>query len=307
MKRRLRQVTESASARLRKACALHDHLTREIRGQPEVVERLAWAVACRELETIPTQGARGAFFFAGPTGVGKTETALQLGFVISGPNSLVRFDCSEFKTLEGVAGVLGDRAGDRGRFGQAYSQVPRGVWLFDEIEKGHADFVHLFLQMVSAGRVTLANGETLDLSRIYIVVTSNLGSTEILGREHLPFTSLEGRVIKRIQGHIRPELLGRFGAPFVFRPLTREVQAEIAHLHFTKLMEWQLTKGRHIIYDGAVIEFLVQRGFSPRLGARPLLDTIYEQVGNAIVENLLAGGKGCGRFHIDGDRLRLIP
>lgn len=283
------------------------HLTGRICGQPEVLARLAAAVRRVELQTVPRRGCRGGFFFAGPTGVGKTATALALAEFIFGPRRLVRFDCSEFKTLESVTALLGDREQDRGRFGQAHAQVAEGVWLFDEIEKAHAEFVHLFLQMTDAGRLTLANGETLDLGGLYLILTSNLGSAEILGREHLPFTSLERHVVGRIQGHLRPELLGRFGAPFVFRPLTRAVQAEIAALHLVNLLGWQeREKGRRLEADETVVQFLLQVGFSARLGARPLLDALHEQVGNAIVENLLSGGNGSGRLVVGDGRLKLL-
>ncbi len=161
--------------------------------------------------------------------------------------------------------------------------------------------------MTDAGRLTLANGETLDLSRIYIVVTSNLGSAEILGREHLPFASLEKHVVRCIQRHLRPELLARFKRPFVFRPLTREVQAEIAAERLKDLMAWEGAQGRRITYDDAVVRFVLQRGFSPRLGARPLLDTLHELVGNAIAVSLLDGGRGEGRLVIEGPQLRLTP
>jgi ATP-dependent Clp protease ATP-binding subunit ClpA len=287
---------------------LHPHLTARIRGQPEVLTRLAAAVLRSELAAVPRRGSRGCFFFAGPTGVGKTATALALADFAFGPHRLVRFDCSEFKTLDSVTSLLGDRGQDCGRFGQAYARVPKGIWLFDEIEKAHPEFVHLFLQMTDAGRLTLANGETLDLGELYLIVTSNLGSTEILGREHLPFTSLERHVVRSIQRHLRPELLGRFGAPFVFRPLARAVQAEIAQFHLRALLDWQEQQhGRRIVADDAIVRFLLQVGFSPRLGARPLLDTLREQVGNAIVASLLAGGNGSGRLAVAGNGLQLLP
>lgn len=287
--------------------ALSAGLNHRIRGQAEVLERLVEAVVRRELNTAPQTGCREAFFFAGPTGVGKTETARLLAAGLFGDRALVRFDCSEYKTLESVAALLGNRAGDPGRFGQAYASVRAGVWLFDEIEKSHPEFVHLFLQMTEAGRLTLASGETLDLSRLYIVVTSNLGSAEIIGREHLPFASLEKHVVRCIQRHLRPELLARFKRPFVFRPLSREVQAEIAEQRVRQLVAWHLAQGRRIAYDNAIVQFVLQRGFSPRLGARPLLDTIHELVGNAISEDLLAGGCGEGRLVIAGQKLRLMP
>ena len=303
MKRITSPVPDDPNNRLRQLLQV---LTDRIKGQLETLSRLVEAVSRQEFKAIPCAGSRGAFFFAGPTGVGKTYTAIILANEVCGPKRFVRFNCSEFKTLDAVARLLGDRAGDRGRFGQAYSRVKDGVWLFDEIEKAHPEFVHLFLQMTDAGQLTLANGETLDLSRIYIIVTSNLGSAEILGREHLPFTSLERRVVSCIQRYLRPELLARFGQPYVFRPLSREIQEEIAEQKMADLMLWQATQGRNITYDASVVRFIVQRGFSPRLGARPLLDTLHALVGNAIVENLRAGGNGSGVLVIDCNQLKLI-
>lgn len=285
---------------------LQNDLVAEIRGQPQVLSRLAAAVRRREHGTIPPRGCRDNLLFAGTTGVGKTETARVLTRFLFGEERLVRLDCSEFKTLESVMALLGDRQGDRGRFGQAHDRVAHGVWLFDEIEKAHPEFVELFLQMTDAGRITLANGETLDLADLYLVGTTNLGSAEILDRPHLPFTSLEKHVVRAIQRHLRPELLGRFGTPFVFRPLGRAVQAEITELHFGRLLEWQTTQGRRITYVPEALELILQCGFSRKLGARPLLDTLDELVGNAIVENLDCGGNGSGQLVVAGDRLQLL-
>jgi len=286
---------------------LKSHLTSRIKGQDEVLSRLTAAVLRCELVAVPPRGCRSCFFFAGPTGVGKTATALALADFVFGGKRLVRFDCSEFKTLDSVTGLLGNRGKDRGRFGQAYAQVSEGVWLFDEIEKAHPEFIHLFLQMTDAGRLTLASGETLDLSGLYLIVTSNLGSAEILGREHLPFTSLERHVVRSIQRHLRPELLGRFGAPFVFRPLTRAVQAEIVKLNLWEMLQWQAEKqGRQITCGKDVEEFLLQMGFSARLGARPLQDSLRELVGNAIVAELIAGQEASGRLAVAGQHLDLF-
>ena len=109
--------------------------------------------------------------------------------------------------------------------------VSPGVWLFDEIEKAHPGFVHLFLAMTEANRVTMADGETIALRHVYLMVASNLGLAEILGREHLPFTSLENRVIRCVERHFRPDLPRRFGKPFVFRPLGRATQERIVVWH----------------------------------------------------------------------------
>jgi len=285
---------------------LHENLTSRIRGQPQVLLRLAEALLRRELNAVRQRGARGAFFFAGPTGVGKTETVLGVAELLFGPGRLVRFDSSEFKTLEAIALLLGNRTGDRGRFGQAHAHCPEGVWLFDEIEKSHPEFVHLFLQMTEAGRITLANGETLDLGRLYLFVTSNLGSAEILGRAHLPFASLERHVTRCVRRHLRPELLARFGPPYVFRPLSRAIQAEIVEQKFMEFLDWQKTQGRRVTCDAGVLRLLQRRGFSPTEGARPLSRLIEELCGNPISQERLAGKNGDGRLEVEpgGNRLR---
>jgi len=296
------------SQRLQELGRLQEQLARRIQGQPEVGRRLTEALIRRELETVPQRGPRDAFFFAGPTGVGKSETVQVVAEILFGPGHLQIFDCSEFKTLEIVSSLLGSPSGDPGRFRSAYERVPRGAWLFDEVEKSHPDFVHYFLQMADFGRLTQANGDTLDLSGIYLFMTSNLGSAEILGREHLPFSSLERHVIRAVERHLRPELLGRFDRPYVFRPLGRETQRAIATQYLDELVTWELRQhGRRIVCDAGVLECLIQRGFSPRLGARPLLRVVRELVGNAIAQNLLAGGNGSGQLLVSGDRLRLIP
>ncbi len=282
-------------------------LSRTVRGQHEVVTALSVSVQIRELNLVPQRGAKGAYIFAGPTGVGKTLLASTLASTLSEDPGFVRFDCSEFKTLESYDRLFGNRQGDVGLIGQRYRQVPRGVWLFDEIEKAHPEFVQLFLQGVDAARLSLANGEVLDLSGIYFVLTTNLGCAEIIGRKHLPFTSLEKHVIRSIERWMRPELRGRFSKPLVFRPLTRETQCEIADMHLDAIVQHNAEQGRMISVDEGVGEFLIQRGYSPRLGARDLVRTIDELVGAAIRDSLLSGGNGTGKLMVQGDGLALVP
>ncbi len=285
---------------------LHENLTARIRGQPQVLSRLVEALHRRELDAVPQRGSRDAFFFAGPTGVGKTETVLNVAELLFGTGRFQRFDSSEFETPEATAFLLGNRTGDSGRFGQVYAKCPAGIWLFDEFEKGHSKFVDLFLQMTEVGRITLANGETLDLSRIYLFATSNLGSTEILGRVHLPFASLERHVTRCVRRHLRPELLARFGPPFVFRPLSRAIQEEIVEQKLEDFLAWQRCKGRRVTCDAGVLRLLQRRGFSPKEGARPLIRLIEELCGNPICQERLAGKNGDGRLEVEpgGNSLR---
>ena len=296
-------ASDDLRARLRR---LSEMLQEVIRGQTEVLERLAAAVTRMELGAVPPRGPRGVAVFAGTTGVGKTQSAMILAETLWGPGHLAIFDASEHQNIASLPVLLGDRGGDRGQFGEAYLRVPHGVWLIDEIEKAHPQILQLLLQMADAGRVTQANGKTLDLSRIYLILTTNLGSAEILGREHLTFTSLERHVTRAVEQWLRPELLARLGAPYVFRPLSREVQCEIAAQRLTALLDWQRQEGRQVVAAEGVLDLLMRRGFSPRLGARPLLQASDELVGNAIAAELLRGGSGCGTLTVVGDSLELV-
>jgi ATP-dependent Clp protease ATP-binding subunit ClpB len=284
---------------------LRELLAARILGQDQILDRLVSAILRIECGGVPPGGCARCFLLAGPTGVGKTETAQGIAELVFGPGRLARFDCAEFKTLDQVRDLTGEAGRTEGRFQQAFAKVSRGVWLFDEIEKAHPEFVHLFLAMTEANRVTVASGETLDLSGLYLVVTTNLGSAEILGREHLPFVSLERHVVRSIERHFRPELLRRFGQPYVFRPLDRDTQERIVALHLDRFLAWHASQGRTLMSDPEVVRFLALAGFSRRLGAGPLLAAIHQHVGDAVVADLMSGGTGSGRLAVDGESLVL--
>lgn len=266
-----------------KLFALKAELLAAVQGQEAVVERLNAAVLRREMGTVPPRAVRGAFIFAGPTGVGKTALATRLAHSLFGNEGFFRFDCSEYKTLSAYDRLFADGPDGIGLFSRAISAATESVWLFDEIEKAHPDFAHLFLQAADAARLTLSNGRTIDLSEIYFVLTTNLGSAAILERPHLPRTTLENHVIRALEGWLRPELQGRFERPFVFEQLSRKAQAEIASRRLEKILQWHAGSGRKITVDSDVLSFLIAKGYSARLGARPLLRTIDELVGNALI------------------------
>lgn len=280
-------------------------LKRRICGQGEVLDRVTAAVLRRETTAVPDLGRDRCMVFAGPTGVGKTETAKHLASLVFGDGAFYRFDCGEFRTVESIAALLGNRLGDRGRFGEAVAAVPRGVWLFDELEKANPEFLPLLMAMTDAGRVTLANGETADLDPLYLIATTNLGSAEILGRNHLPFATLEQHVLRSIQRHFRPELVARFLPPFVFRPLDADSKRRIVLLHLRTCLEWHARQGRRLQAGMDVVNFLYLVGFSSKLGARPLVDAIYQHVGDAVVRSRLAGRAEAGRLAIVGMRLEI--
>ena len=298
----------SHPARQHRLSALKPALSHAVRGQSEAIENLTEVVECRELEMIPPQGCRAAVILIGPTGVGKTEVAKALALALFGPGHLAQFDASEFALPQSLEVALGDGHQIRGRLASAYEQVPEGVWLFDEIEKGCPEFKDLLIQITYEGKVTLASGKTLDFANLYVIATSNLGSREILEREHLPFTSLEEHVIERLEHWFRPELLARFEAPIVFRSLDWDTQKEIVRKRLDELLAWQRERHRRpLTYGEDVVEFLLATGFSPRYGARPLLRTINRWVARAILRAIRDGQNGSGRLVVEGEQLRVAP
>lgn len=283
-------------------------LAESVRGQPDAIASVVEVVESREREMTPPQGCKGALLLVGPTGAGKTEVAKGLAEALFGPGHLLRFDSSEFALPQSLEIALGDGERVKGRLATAYEQVPKGVWLFDEIEKGCTEFKNLLIQMTYEGEVTLASGQALDFSDIYVVATSNLGSREILEREHLPFETLEKHVLDRLERWFLPELLARFDVPIVFRPLSWDTQQEITRKHLDELVVWHAQRHqRALTYGDEVIEFLLADGYSPRYGARPLLRSINRRVSRAILAAIRKGANGNGLLVIDGEQLAVSP
>lgn len=281
-------------------------LAQSVRGQPEAITTLTDIVEAREREMYPRRGCRSAILLVGPTGSGKTEMAKALAKALYEEDRLMRIDVSEFAHSNSIELALAEGPDRLGRFSRAHARVPAGIWLLDEIEKGCAEFKDLLIQMIYEGEVTLASGRTLDFSNIYILATSNLGSREILEREHLPFESLENHVLEQMEAWLRPELLARFDALIVFRPLEWDTQKEIVIKSLDELVVWHRERHqREITYDGDIVEFLLARGFSPRYGARPLLRTINRMVSLAILHALRNRASGTGHLVIHGEQLRI--
>ena len=147
-----------------------------------------------------------------------------------GPDKLFRFDMSEYQNQESLGLLLGAKLGERGTLALAYDKSRAGTLLFDEIEKAHARILDIFLQILDAARVTMASGETLDFSGFYVVFTSNIASSEIVGLQHSSFATMERHVLTHAQRSMRPELYARINEKLVFNKLTYDVQLEIAQL-----------------------------------------------------------------------------
>ncbi len=225
-----------------------------------------------------------------------------------GADRLFRFDMSEYQNQESLAVLLGGKLGERGTLALAYDRHRCGTLLFDEIEKAHPRVLDVFLQILDAARVTMASGETLDLSGFYVVFTSNIASADVVGLQHSSFATMERHVLTRAQQSMRPELYARISEKLVFNKLTYDVQLEIARLLLAQELEFLRAKGHRIEPGETVLPFLVRRGFHPRLGARPMRDAVEKLIGDAVASDLLEGGSGSGKLvvHEDENRLQVV-
>ena len=212
---------------------------------------------------------------------------------------LFRFDMSEYQTQESLGLLLGGKLGERGTLGMVYDKSRVGTLLFDEIEKAHPRVLDVFLQILDAARVTLASGETLELSGFYVVFTSNIGSADLMNLQYSTPATMERHVLTRAQQQMRPELYARITEKLVFNRLSYDHQLEIAQLLLTQELEFLKVKGHELKPDDAVLPFLVRRGFHPKLGARPMRDAVEKLIGDAVAVDLLTGGNACGTLAVD--------
>src|SRR5438552_7538395 len=278
---------------------LESVLRAEIRGQDHVIPRVVSVLQRGQLGLSKLGRPRGSFLFLGPTGVGKTELTQAFTRHLFGAQNLVRFDMSEFQTQESLGLLLGSRPGENGFFGAAYGRTDEGTMLFDEVEKAHPRVMDVFLQMLDAARVTVATGETLDLSSFYVVMTSNIGSAELMSLQHSSDATLERHVLTRAQQSLRPEIFARISEKLVFHRLSYEHQLEIAEKFLAKEVDFLRGRGHELIIDASVLPFLVRKGFHPKLGARPMRDAVVKLVGDAVAVDLLTGGTGSGTLVAD--------
>jgi ATP-dependent Clp protease ATP-binding subunit ClpA len=281
-------------------------LPREIRGQAQVLPRIASALRRGELGLTKPGRPRGSFLLLGPTGVGKTESVIVSTNGILGPEKLFRLDMSEFQTQESLGLLLGAKLGETGYLGTIRERAAEGSLLFDEAEKAHPRVLDILLQLLDAARVTIATGQTLDFSGFYIWMTSNIGSAELMSLQHSNDATLERHVLSRAQQALRPEIFARINEKLVFNRLSYEHQLEIAEKFLSREIAFLASRGHELQLDKTVLPFLVRKGFHPKLGARPMRDAVEKLMGDAIAERLLAGQAAGGILQVDGQQDRLL-
>jgi ATP-dependent Clp protease ATP-binding subunit ClpC len=293
------QLTTEERERLMR---LEQELHGRIVGQDEAVSAVAEAVRRARAGLGDPNRPVGSFLFLGPTGVGKTELARALAEALFGDeNLMVRFDMSEFQERHTVSRLVGAPPGYVGyeEAGQLTEQVrrrPYSVLLFDEIEKAHPDVFNILLQILDDGRLTDAQGRTVDFKHAVLIMTSNLGADRIqeYARTGGDFEQLKEELMQILRGSFRPEFINRIDDIIVFRALTDEQLAEITKLLLDRLVRRLHAQGIEVAFTDDAIALLAREGFDPEFGARPLRRTIQRLVENELSRMVLSDGIGPG-------------
>jgi ATP-dependent Clp protease ATP-binding subunit ClpB len=271
---------------------LHD----QVIGQDEAVTSVSNAVRRSRAGLSDPNRPNGSFLFLGPTGVGKTELCKTLAsFLFDTQEALVRIDMSEFMEKHSVARLIGAPPGyvgyeEGGYLTEAVRRRPYAVLLLDEVEKAHPDVFNILLQVLEDGRLTDGQGRTVDFRNTVIVMTSNMGS-DVIQTMNGPdeYDAMREMVMGVVGAHFRPELLNRIDEVVVFHPLGKEHVAEIAHIQLQRLRDRLTERDLDMHLSDAAMHLLVEDGFDPVYGARPLKRAIQRNLENPLAQELLAG------------------
>ncbi len=270
---------------------LDKNLSKHVIGQDEAVEKLAKAIRRNRIGLTKSGRPIGSFLFVGPTGVGKTETAKQLAKEVFGSkDAMIRFDMSEYMEKHTVSKMIGAPAGYVGyeEAGQLTEQVrrrPYSLVLFDEVEKAHPDVMNMFLQILDDGRLTDAQGHIVSFKDTVIIMTSNAGSTDT-GNTPVGFAQVDqqNRLMQRLENYFRPEFLNRLDDIIDFQPLSQDHLLKIVDLLLTDMNDNLSDNDLHIDLSTAAKQKLVELGYDPAMGARPLRRVMQDKIADGIAD-----------------------
>ncbi|WP_353929354.1 ATP-dependent chaperone ClpB [Okeanomitos corallinicola TIOX110] len=278
-----------------KLLKLESHLHERVIGQEEAVSAVAAAIRRARAGMKDPSRPIGSFLFMGPTGVGKTELARALAqFLFDSDDALVRLDMSEYMEKHSVSRLVGAPPGyigyeEGGQLSEAIRRHPYSVVLLDEVEKAHPDVFNILLQVLDDGRVTDSQGRGVDFRNTVIVMTSNLGSEHILdvAGDDSKYDIMRNRVMESLRSHFRPEFLNRVDDLILFHTLSRSEMRHIIRIQLKRVEN--LLKEQKISFEisQAACDHLVEAGYDPVYGARPLKRSIQREVENPLATKLL--------------------
>ena len=294
------RLTEGERAKL---LTLEDQLHKRVVGQDEGVKRVTDAILRSKAGIKDPTKPIGSFLFLGPTGVGKTELAKALAAsLFDDENNMVRLDMSEYMEKYSVSRLIGAPPGyvgydEGGQLTEAVRRKPYSVVLFDEVEKAHPDVFNVLLQVLDDGRITDSQGRTVDFKNTIIIMTSNLGSQELLEgieADGSISTECENRVMDELKGHFRPEFLNRLDEIIMFKPLTKDNIGHIITLLMADLNKRLVDKEITVELTDTAKQFITDNGYDPVYGARPLKRYLQKHVETLAAKLILADGVRAG-------------
>ncbi len=288
---------------------MEERLAKRVVGQEEAIKAVSNAVRRSRAGLQDPNRPIGTFLFLGPTGVGKTELAKALAeFLFDDEKAIIRIDMSEYMEKHTVSRLIGAPPGyvgyeEGGQLTEAVRRRPYSVILLDEIEKAHSDVFNILLQVFDDGRLTDGKGKTVDFKNTIIIMTSNIGSQYILNEDATEY-DIKRKVQDLLKEYFKPEFLNRVDEIIVFHRLEKE--------HLKQIIEIQLSKLRRILMDRKIeietseslIDFLVENGYDPTFGARPLKRLIQREIQDRLAAELLSGNiKDGNKVIIDFDKI----
>ncbi len=279
---------------IKKLATLEDELKKHIVGQDDAIEKIAAAVRRGRVQISPKKRPQ-SFIFVGPTGVGKTELVKQLAeYLFDSPETLIRLDMSEYMEKFSVSRIIGSPPGyvgydDAGQLTEKVRRKPYSVILFDEIEKAHKDVLNILLQILDEGRITDAQGRTVNFENTIIVMTSNAGSTDsaTLGFGKSDNEINQDVTMKALERFLRPEFLGRVDEVIAFNTLSFDNFEKIACLMLEELKESLKDKAIELSYDDSVPVFIAKESYGSKKNARGIRDSVRRNVEDALASAIV--------------------
>ncbi len=311
-------VSRLVEGEMEKLLKLDELLHQRVVGQHEAVQAVADAVLRARSGIKDPNRPIGSFLFLGPTGVGKTELARALAATLFDDEAnLIRIDMSEYMEKHTVARLIGAPPGyigyeEGGQLTEAVRRRPFSVILFDEIEKAHHDVFNIFLQVLDDGRLTDSQGRTVDFKNTVLIMTSNIGSPQILDAQQrrASYDEVRSVVMAELREHFRPEFLNRVDETVVFHPLETEQLTKIVEIQLERLRA-RLTERRiSLSVTPAALRHLGQRGYDPVYGARPLKRLIQQHIETPMARQLVKGELRDGdtaTVDLNGEQIVITP
>jgi ATP-dependent Clp protease ATP-binding subunit ClpB len=307
-------VSKLVQSEMQKLLLLEDELHQRVIGQEEAVTAVADAIQRSRAGLADPNRPTASFIFLGPTGVGKTELAKALAaYLFDTEEAMVRIDMSEYMEKHTVSRLIGAPPGyvgydEGGQLTEAIRRRPFAVILFDEIEKAHPDVFNVMLQILDDGRVTDAQGHTVDFKNTVIIMTSNIGSQYILdvAGDDSQYEEMKARVMEAMRSSFRPEFLNRIDEMIIFHGLRKDQLRQIVKLQIARLADRLRDRKMAVRLSEAALDFLAEVGYDPVYGARPLKRAIQRELETQIAKAILRGEFGDGdTIFVDVDNERL--